>query len=105
MLTSASKNPSAKGSVCASAWTGNTLSSRPTVWTRFQFSLTLTQRSVAQTWTPNSREKDGADSLSASHVKDPYAPFQVDDLAQRLGEPENVGSHEVLQDPFRVVVG
>src|SRR5215469_16334324 len=53
----ASKNSAAKGSDLASAWTGNTPSSTPASRIRSMFSETLNHRSVAQTYTPNSRRR------------------------------------------------
>src|SRR5438093_1530954 len=57
MDTMASKNSAANGSDQASAWIGNTPSSTPASRIRWMFSETLNHRSVAQTWTPNSRRR------------------------------------------------
>ena len=55
--TITSKNSAANGNERASAWIGNTPSSTPASRMRLRFSDALNHRSVAQTWTPNSRRK------------------------------------------------
>src|SRR6516225_9421095 len=61
MDTTASKNPSENGSIRASARIGKTPSSTPASRTRWMFSEALNHRSVAQTWTPNSRRRKTED--------------------------------------------
>src|SRR2546422_6626956 len=55
MHTTASKNSAANGSERASAWIGNTPFSTPASRIRCRLSEALNHKSVAQTWTPNSR--------------------------------------------------
>ena len=62
MDTAASKKSSAKGSARASAWMGKTLSATSASRIRWRFSEALNHRSVAQTWTPNSRARKTDDA-------------------------------------------
>src|ERR1022692_4336061 len=86
----ASKNSAANGSDLASAWIGDTPSSTPASRIRSMFSETLNHRSVAQTYTPNSRRRkidDAARPLRFAAL-DPHR----DPLVPALGDGNGCGA-------------
>src|SRR3989304_5332068 len=95
MHTTASKNSAANGSDRASAWIGNTPSSTPASRTRWRFSEALNHRSVAQTWTPNSRRRK-IDDIARPH---PRSSTRMPDRRSRDSASHSV-SHSALAPPL-----